>query len=162
MRDRESKTGVIRWALTLPRRHQLAIGVSAAVALVIVGLDTVALAVVVPTVQFLTDTVGDAGDALGWLRPMFDAVGIPYTLVWTLTIALVATVARAAFMFIQGWLGTLYSARYEAGLKIGAYSAIMEADWPFFLRPRPVALDTIRGASPSGPTGSSSPRMDKT
>ena len=138
MRDLEPKTGVIRFARTLPRRHRLAVGVTAAVAVIVVGLDTVALTLVVPTVQFLTSTGVDASgdEALGWLRPIFEAVGIPYTLTWTVSLVLLATVARAAFMFIQGWLGALFAARYEADLKIGAYSAIMGAGWPFFLRQR--------------------------
>jgi len=145
MAQHESSIGVIQFARTLRRRHQVALGVSAVAALASVGLDTIALALLVPTIEFMANLSAGSGEiqAVEWLRSAFDAVGLDFTLRWTLTATLVAMSVRAVLLLVQAWLGSYFMARYEAELKNDAYSAVMHARWQFFLRQRAGALSNM-------------------
>ena len=98
MAEAESRPGVVRFARMLPRRHQLAVGVSGVIAPATVGLDTVALALLVPVIEFMANVDAGSADllAVDWLRAAFDGVGLAFTLKWTLIATLVAMSARGA------------------------------------------------------------------
>ena len=123
----------------------MALVASGAAALVAVALDAVALALLVPTIEFMANIDADGGEAkaVGWLRSGFDTVGLEFRLKWTLVGTLVVMTGRAILLLVMAWMGTYFQANYEARLKTGGYAAIMNANWPFFLRQRAGVLSNV-------------------
>ena len=145
MAGKQRGTTVTRFAIDLPRRQHLALVASGTAALVAVALDTFALALLVPTIEFMANIDADGGEAkaVGWLKSGFDTLGLEFTLKWTLIGTLVAMSCRAGLLLLMAWMATYFQATYEASLKSGGYAAIMNATWPFFLRQRAGVLSNV-------------------
>jgi len=132
------RIGIVRFALTLTRRHQAAVLWLAVVTLVAGSLDAVGLALVLPTIEFLVgaDTVVGEIQIIEWTRSAFNAVGLTFELKWTVAVLFAVMTTRSVTLLLQYWLMAKFRARFEGDLKANAYGDIMHAQWPFFLRQR--------------------------
>jgi len=134
--------GLINFIRNLPKTHRLAVLASGGIGFATAALDAVALALVVPTVEFMVGFSESAmgSEAAGWFRFIFDLVGAPFTLTSTLVFVLTVAVVRSSFILLQSTADAFFRARFEAHLRSRLYSAIMTAEWPFLLRQRAGAL----------------------
>jgi len=130
--------GLIKFVRSLSARERLLVVVSGGIGVVVGGLDAVALALVVPTVQFMVGLGESAVTSEGaeWFTAVFDFFGIPFTLTTTLVAVVVITVVRSAFILLESFVNTYARAMYEAQLRSRMYARVMAAEWPFLLRQR--------------------------
>ena len=132
-------TGLFRYGLQTARGHWRAVGVAALIMALVGLLDSAALALFVPMVDFLTGNWTPASSdnqVLEWLRSAFDVVGITYTLRWIVVVIVVIMITRGLSLFGQHLYLSWLRARYEVALKQEAYQQVTSASWPFFLRQR--------------------------
>jgi ABC-type multidrug transport system fused ATPase/permease subunit len=135
------------WAFTrtLPARYQRGIGITAVVALIGAGLDTLALGLLIPTIERVVEVSTSAGEsqAVQWIENLFDLVGLDFTLGWMLFVILIASALRSVMMLTQAWVGTHFQAQYEAELKRTVFASVMGARWQFFLNQRTGYLNNL-------------------
>ena len=134
--------GFINFTRSLSVREKLMIVLSGTIGGVTAILDAVALAMMVPTVQFMVgfDESARSSDAIGWFRGTLDLIGVPFTLTSTLVFVLITALARSVFILLGTFIATLLRARFEADIRTQLYSSIMAAEWSFILRQRTGAI----------------------
>ena len=153
--------GLISYPWKLPRRHQLGIGVTAAVTILSGGLDAATLALIVPLIDTTTDQLSESGQANDWVESAFGLFDVGITLTGLVIAILILTLVRGVVLIAQIWIGAMYVARYEVDLKRRAYASIMNARWPFFMQQRTgelsniLALETSRAGQAFGALSSS-------
>ena len=128
--------GLLNYPFRLPRRWRLAMVISAIVAVGVGGLDALTLALVVPLIDIVTGDSTGTSAATGWVETLFGIFNIPVTLRWIVIAILTLTLVRGVSLVGHIWLSAYYGSQYEVDIKRRAYGAILNAQWPFFLRQR--------------------------
>ena len=134
--------GVIDFMRKLSARQKLAVVVSVTIGGVTAVLDAVALAMIVPTVQFMVgfDDSARSSDAIRWFRGTLDFLGVPFTLTSTLVFVIITAVLRSVFLLLGAYVSTQLRAGFEARIRIQLYSSVMVSTWSFILRQRAGAV----------------------
>lgn len=107
------------------------------VALAVAGLlEGLALAAVVPLLQLVENQGAGAvatGRLGGAVTEVLGALGLPFNLTTCLIFILLLVLASQLVTLAQQKLLAGSASRFEAGLRMNLYSAITDAEWPFFV-----------------------------
>ena len=133
---RQDGGGAISFLFSLRKRHLMSVLIMAVVSLITGILDGIGLSLIAPTVEFLieSESANSSNVILEWAEAAFDAIGIAFTLGWTLAMVGVVMTIRSIALLGQAWVFATLSTRFESELRITGFRSIMNAGWPYFLK----------------------------